>query len=816
MLRFAVLPLLFCWSCWLPVSTVRAADVPGGEERQLVEQVNKAIDRGVQYLRVNQNNGTWEGLWVGNVAAQLDGGVTGLATLAMLNAGVKPDAKELQTALNYLRNLPKQRTYVVALVVMVLGEARQPRDLPIIQANVDWLLAKASRSGGRIAGWSYPFTDNGQPDGSNTQYALLGLYAGKTYGAKIGDADWEQIRSAYLDGLTKQGADEGYWSYTRGDAERAARPSFTMTVAGVSGLVIAGLGQNVSRQQLDAATGVAAKCGVYDDSDALQRGLNYIGRNFTFAKPRGSDSSSFYNMYGIERVGRLTGQRFLGRVDWYREGCTYLVREQRKDGAWSASDGESYDAVTAISTSFSLLFLSKGKTPVLISKLAYGDFALPDGGTLVERGNGGVIGWNRKQQDVRNLTAFVSKELFGNMQLGWQVYDPRRKSFDRPQDVLDEAGVLVQSPILYLNGHDKPLLRGQHKEVFKKYVEEGGFVLAEACCGSPEFTRGFTELIAELFPESKLERVPPDHPIWTTFYAVPPNEFPKLMYLSRGCRSVMILSPEPLAGYWEESKYMAPTAQKQVNRGEQAFRLAGNIVAYATGMEPPAQRLTTRKLSFADKSDKAPPKGFLRPVQLRLPGETAPAPGAMRNLVTYLQTNAKLDASPDVEILGADHPDLFKYKFLYMHGRKAFTFNAAETANLKIHLTSGGLLLADACCGKPEFDKAFRTMVEGLFGKDKLVPIPLDDELFSARINGTPLTTVKRRESVAAAGADAGYADLPPSLEGVKIDGRWALIYSKFDLGCAMEGHKSTDCLGHTRDSALRLAGASVIYSLKK
>ena len=35
--------------------------------------------------------------------------------------------------------------------------------------------------------------------------------------------------------------------------------------------------------------------------------------------------SYFYNYYGIERLGRLSGQRFLGRIDWYREGCERLV-----------------------------------------------------------------------------------------------------------------------------------------------------------------------------------------------------------------------------------------------------------------------------------------------------------------------------------------------------------------------------------------------------------------------------------------------------------------------------------------------------------
>ena len=57
---------------------------------------------------------------------------------------------------------------------------------------------------------------------------------------------------------------------------------------------------------------------------------------------------------------------------------------------------------------------------------------------------------------------------------------------------------------------------------------------------------------------------------------------------------------------------------------------------------------------------------------------------------------------------------------------------------------------------------------------------------------------------------------MPPALEGIKVEGRWVVIYSKYDLGCALEGHKSSDCLGHTRDSALQIATAAVLYSLKR
>ena len=55
----------------------------------------------------------------------------------------------------------------------------------------------------------------------------------------------------------------------------------------------------------------------------------------------------------------------------------------------------------------------------------------------------------------------------------------------------------------------------------------------------------------------------------------------------------------------------------------------------------------------------------------------------------------------------------------------------------------------------------------------------------------------------------------PPALEGVKVDGKWVVIYSRYDFGCALEKHTSGDCKGHDHDSALKLAGAAVLYYLR-
>ena len=112
--------------------------------------------------------------------------------------------------------------------------------------------------------------------------------------------------------------------------------------------------------------------------------MNWIGSQFNFESPK----SSFYNVYGIERLGRLSGQRFIDKYDWYREGCERLVRLQQiggsSAGAITNPKSQGIDSSPIITTSFALLFLSKGRTPVSISKFAWGDFQNTGNGTFVE------------------------------------------------------------------------------------------------------------------------------------------------------------------------------------------------------------------------------------------------------------------------------------------------------------------------------------------------------------------------------------------------------------------------------------------------
>jgi hypothetical protein len=242
-----------------------------------------------------------------------------------------------------------------------------------------------------------------------------------------------------------------------------------------------------------------------------------------------------------------------------------------------------------------------------------------------------------------------------------------------------------------------------------------------------------------------------------------------------------------------------------------AFRLGANIVAYATGREPPRPRLTQVAVT-GQRAETVHRRGYFQVGQIRHSGDWQPAPRAMPNLMEYVNKTYGLDVMLKPEKLILGDRDVVDLKFLYMQGRGAFNIRADQLDHLRFNLEHGGLLLADACCGKEPFDKAFRKFAVELWPDKKLERVPLDDDLFSSALNGTPLTSANLRLRPKANGPMQAH---DPWLEGIKVNGRWAVLYSKYDLGCALERHQSSDCLGYDPDSALKLAAAAVLYSLR-
>src|SRR5207245_207956 len=134
----------------------------------------------------------------------------------------------------------------------------------------------------------------GLTDDSNSQYALLGLHAGRQAGANVARPVWESIYHYYQ----RNQEPDGGWVYSH-DYNTGRGPSLTMTVAGLCGLAIAAEELNADSRHL-RADGSDPSCGVYPEDEPMAKARRWLagdGGRFRFAQR----DDTFYNVYGIER-----------------------------------------------------------------------------------------------------------------------------------------------------------------------------------------------------------------------------------------------------------------------------------------------------------------------------------------------------------------------------------------------------------------------------------------------------------------------------------------------------------------------------------
>lgn len=151
-----------------------------------------------------------------------------------------------------------------------------------------------------------------------------------------------------------------------------------------------------------------------------------------------------------------------------------------------------------------------------------------------------------------------------------------------------------------------------------------------------------------------------------------------------------------------------------------------------------------------------------------------------------------------------------------MHGRYRFQLPVQQQDALREYLKRGGVLFADACCGSTQFDRSFRDLARQLFPDQELKIIPPDHELYAAT-TGHEIREVTRRRLVPGelnAALTMQTEKGSPLLEGVEIDGRLAIIYSRHDISCALEHQASLSCDGYLEKDAARLAVNVVLYSM--
>lgn len=776
----------------LPVPTAQAQDRSGGDKDVTPREVYDSIERAKRWLiRQQRADGSWRAQ-----GEQYRVGVSSLALLALLNCGMTPKDPEIQKGLKYLRSVdPLSVTWVyeASLMLQAFATAKDGKTDVARMTQLVTALENCQVTNANSGLWDYRTiggAENLGGDRSNGQFAVLGLREAQEAGVPVKLEVWQRARDHWQ---TNQNPDGG-WGY------RVSMESIgSMTVAGIATMQITeamARWKAADQDKLDC-------CGERAPDTALERGCEWMGRNFSAVRNPGSEGSPWwmYYMYGLERAGRLSGRRFFGGDDWYREGVKVLVHYQQAEGHWETV---SRNVDVDVTTSFAVLFLSKGLAPVLINKLQYGPVDNQQA----------VVGadWNNHRDDARNLTQFITSLDRWPKLLNWQIVE-------LPRATLPD---LLQSKVLLLNGRGELDFSDEQVTLLRQYIDQGGFIFAEASCKSDHFDTSFRGLVKRMFPEgdARLERLKPEHPVYRAEYLLDPGKDASLLPLEGvdvGCRTAIIYSHHnELSCLWDHwTSFPLPNRTARTNdRITRGMKMGVNIVAYATGREVP-DKLQPRLVEVEGTQD-AVERGLIQIAKIRYTGDWDAAPQALRNLLLALNRTVGPVAATKQRSLLAQDANIFKYPMLYLHGRENFDLSPKERENLKLYLQRGNVLFVDACCSAPQFDTAFRRLMQQTFPEHPLKRIPPEHAMFKAS-TGHDLQRVKRRE-LNVDSPDAALAltvrEGPPLLEGIEINGAYAVIYSKYDLSCALEKQSSVACAGYVHEDAVKIAVNVVLYAM--
>lgn len=355
------------------------------QDDEFQKKVDAAIDKGVQWLLAQFKSG--------NIGEQRKAEIV---LLTLVHSGLRRDHPFLVENINKLLGRNLAETYNVGLRGLLLEkldrkfyqEALAEIGMYFIESQCDngqWTYSGRSRKPGpaRFAPVPTKRKDDaiqpgstrsdddgivpGKPkklppkgkkaavktgDNSNTQYGVLGLFAASRANVEIPKEVWEKVEKWFEE---KQNSDGG-WGYACADVPDGGgnglvgnSSSGSMTTAGLTALIVAKfyLGKD------------------WKADPKVQKGLTWLGNNLSYSSnPGGSPIWHYYYLYGLERVGMISGMKEFGGKDWYKGGAEWLLGAQKDDGHWTADKtGEALcDDVT--NTCFAILFLRRA-TPEL-------------------------------------------------------------------------------------------------------------------------------------------------------------------------------------------------------------------------------------------------------------------------------------------------------------------------------------------------------------------------------------------------------------------------------------------------------------------
>ncbi len=373
----------------------------------------------------------------------------------------------------------------------------------------------------------------------------------------------------------------------------------------------------------------------------------------------------------------------------------------------------------------------------------------------------------------------------------------------------------AEIPVLYLTGHEGYALSKEIRKKLRWYLQDGGTLVCDACCGSDDFLRAWVREMNAIFPRKRAVKLSPDHPVFHTVYDIdevwyrvegkkPFKAPPTLLGVSIGCRTAVFLTPYDLSCAWDGHTHDRGKRVWSPKTGpEEAARLGVNMLAYAQANYGLGRFLATSKVYH--EADAPAEQRFVFG-QLVHGGDWDPDPAGPANLLRYVSEHTTLGVRFRREAVDLRKTETVAHPILYMTGHDDFIFSETEVTRLREYLRRGGVLVADACCGRKSFDLAFRREIARVLRDSKLEVLAIDHDLFRAA--GDRITSVRYTPAVRSTDPELSA----PVIEAVTLKGAVAVIYSRFDLGCGWEGEECPFCRGIARRDALRLGTSILVY----
>lgn len=734
-------------------------------------QVDQAIRKAQNYLYSRLNaQGNWEEVpqpvpngGQADVKGRQWGGLTSIATYALLASGEGAQNKKLARPIAFLEKANLEGIYAIGLrcqVWLLMDDEKKLRPFMLrdAQALFGAIHAEAAkRQADEFGFYGYWYERHKRPPGpmpegwydrSVSQYGVLGMWALEQAGMEVPLTYWELVNFAWM----RAQHPDGGWSYRKADGPDKGNSSYTMTAAGIATLFIT----------QDYTLGNVAACRGNISNEHIERGLAWMDKHINEAL----NSGNYYGMYGIERIGVASGRKYFGTVNWYDVGADYMVKNQAADGSWGGD---------IPNTCFGLLFLSRGRAPVIFNKLQY-SLTEPRGKTIEGP-------WNERPRDCANFVRWMGRNIEQH-DLNWQVVNLNVSVDD-----------LHDAPILYISGNRELKLSQEQINKLRLFVQQGGLILGNADCGSLAFTKSFKELGTKMFGY-EFRKLDPRHLIFTgeQYSHKKGRPFPAVWGLSNGVREMMLLVPESdLSRAWQG---------RNEKTKEDLYQLGANIALYAVDKK----NLRNKGETYIVHDDPAiKPAHEVTVARLEVGDNWNPEPAGWPRLAAILHNQDKLAVT--VKDVKLDPANLQGVKIADLTGTTNFKLSDAQRQALRQFVEEGGTLIVDAAGGSERFADSAETELQATFGS-ALASLSPDSPVYN--LPDSKIQSFRYRDF---ARRLLGNGSKTPRVQAIKIKNRPAIFYSREDLSAGLVGEPVDGVMGYDPATATAIMRNLVLFA---